>query len=164
MIKTSESTKALIPALFAAQKQFTSVTKSASNPFFKSKYADLNSILDVIKEPLETNNLMLLQPNVTDGINNYVTSRIVHAVSGEWIESTMKLEVSKPGMQDLGSATSYARRYSIQSLLSLQASDDDGEAAMDRKSKKLEAAPKNDWKTEADTKPKVKPIESDDKW
>lgn len=125
MIKTSEFTLNITRAIFAAQKAFKPVLKSADNPFFKSKYADLNSILDAVSDTLEAQGVMILQPVHTDGTQNFVTTRLLHVESGEFIDSTMKLEVPKANMQDLGSAISYARRYSLQALLTLQAEDDD---------------------------------------
>lgn len=116
-------------ALLKAQKKIKPVTKSAENPYFKSKYADLNAILDAVTDALEEQNILLLQPTVTDGTSNYVTTRLQHVDSGEFIESTLKLELAKATMQELGSAVSYARRYTLQSLLTLQAQDDDANVA-----------------------------------
>lgn len=129
MFKTSTTTNEIAKALFEAQKKMGVVTKSAENPYFKSKYADLNSILDVVTEPLEAEGILLIQPTTTDGTSNFVTTRLQHVKTGEFYESTVKLELSKVTMQELGSAVSYARRYTLQSLVRLQSEDDDGNLA-----------------------------------
>lgn len=129
---TSETTKEILKALFNAQKTINPVVKGASNPFFKSKYADLNSVLDAVTESLFANDILIIQPTYATDTSNYVTTRLYHYPSGEWIESTLKLEMQKLTMQELGSAVSYARRYTLQSLLTLKAEDDDAEGSMKR--------------------------------
>lgn len=132
MLKTSEHTETLMEALFRAQQKFTAVTKTANNPFFKSKYADLNSILDVVTKPLNDEGIMILQPVSSDGTSNFVSTRLQHVKSGQWLESTLKVELAKAGMQELGSAITYGRRYTLQAVTNLQAEDDDGEASVGR--------------------------------
>jgi len=106
--------------LWKAKQEIGKVSKSADNPFFKSKYADLNTILDVIEPVLNKYNLILLQP-VSD---NKVYSKIIDCESGESVESWIELpQINDP--QKLGGCISYFRRYSVQSLLSLSMQDDD---------------------------------------
>lgn len=128
----------ILPALAKVKAKLQGVAKSTNNPFFKSKYADLNAHLDAVEPLLEENGLMLLQPVTTmysqSGIENVVTSRIYHIESGQSIESSMKL-VGGSDMQKMGSGVTYARRYTLGSLLSMQALDDDGEGIADRGSK-----------------------------
>jgi len=133
MFKTSESIKNITTAILKAEDNFTAVLKSADNPYFKSKYADLNAILAAVKPALKVEGVKVYQPPVTDGTTNFVTTRLVHAESGEWIESTMKLEMSKVTMQEAGSGVSYGRRYTLQGLLGLETADDDGNAASGKK-------------------------------
>jgi len=128
-MKTSTETKNILKALFGAQKTFKPVTKGAENPFFKSKYADLNTVLETVTEALNKAGIMILQPIGNDGTNNYVKTCLIHVETGEFIESTMVLALKQNTMQELGSATSYARRYTLTSLLTLQTEDDDGNAA-----------------------------------
>ena len=106
--------------LHLAKQEIGKINKKADNPFFKSKYADLNTILDVVEPILHKYNLILLQP-----INNgCVQSIIVDIETGEEFISEIKLpEINDP--QKLGGAISYFRRYSLQSLLSLSMQDDD---------------------------------------
>ena len=138
-MKTSTETNKLLPALFKAKQEFTAVSKSADNPFFKSKYASLNEHLEVVDPVLYKYGLMLLQP----ATGSSVESIIVHAESGQWVSSDMNLVLAKNSMQDAGSAVTYARRYTLGALLSLRAEDDDGETATGRgKSYAASTAPK----------------------
>jgi hypothetical protein len=116
--------KELYQALFSAKQEMTSIKKDMKNPFFKSNYADINSILEQVEPILNKHKLLILQP-IVDG--NVVT-QIVHVDSGELISSSAKLSnLTDP--QKIGSEITYFRRYTLQSLLSLQAEDDDGNAA-----------------------------------
>jgi hypothetical protein len=110
--------------LHKAKQSIKKVAKNAKNPHFKNNYADINALIDEVEPVLLENNLLLLQP-IEDG---YVFSRIIDIDSGEIAESFMKLpEILDP--QKIGSAVTYFRRYTLQSLLSLQAIDDDSNLA-----------------------------------
>lgn len=136
---TSTSISKISVALLQAQKKMGGAAKGASNPYFKSKYADLGSVMEVVKDPLNDAGIIILQPVSSRDGSHYVQTVLLHE-SGESISSEpLKLELSKTDMQNLGSAITYARRYTLQSLLSIPAEDDDGETAMGRKSKKVEA-------------------------
>jgi len=138
-MRTSESITKIAAALLKAQRKMGSASKGSVNPYFKSRYADLGSVMEVVKEPLNEEGISLLQPTYSkDGVH-YVESILMHE-SGEFIASEpLKLEVTKVDMQALGSSISYARRYSLQSLLSIPAEDDDGEKTMSRPAKKTES-------------------------
>jgi hypothetical protein len=123
-MKTSDSIDKLLPDLFKVKKTIAPLKKDASNPFFSSSYVDLNGVLDGIEPILEANNFILLQP-VSGRV---VETRLQHS-SGQFLTSEMELILVKNDMQALGSAVSYARRYSLMSLLSLKAVDDDGNSA-----------------------------------
>jgi hypothetical protein len=106
--------------LHNAKQSIKKIAKNAKNPHFKNNYADINALIEEVEPILLENRLLLLQP-IEDG---YVYSRIVDIDSGEICESCMKLpEITDP--QKIGSAVTYYRRYTLQSLLSLQAVDDD---------------------------------------
>jgi len=106
--------------LHNAKQSIKKVAKNAKNPHFKNNYADINALIEEVEPILLENRLLLLQP-IEDG---YVYTRIVDVDSGEICESCMKLpEIQDP--QKIGSAVTYYRRYTLQSLLSLQAVDDD---------------------------------------
>jgi len=127
----SESIKNMAQAMNRAQSQITAAVKDATNPFFKSSYADLGAVIKAIKAAMAENGLSYMQsPTMTDaGVG--VTTIIMHT-SGEWIEDTLVLPLDKPTPQSAGSAITYARRYSLQSLMGLPSADDDAEFAMDR--------------------------------
>jgi len=114
------------------QAECPKITKDSNNPFFsdakrKVNYASLPHILSIITPILKKNGLLIVQPVV----NNCVVTKLIHIESGETIESVYDI-VCKDGTnpQQVGSAVSYARRYSISSLLNLNIDDDDdGNAA-----------------------------------
>lgn len=136
MMNKSESIAKLAAALVKAQRQMGNATKDAKNPFFKSKYADLNSVREAVTPPLHENGISVLQLNVYVDGKNFVRTTLLHE-SGEYICSDTEIVVKEAGNpQALGSAISYARRYGLSSLLSVGADDDDGEAAMSRPSEK----------------------------
>jgi hypothetical protein len=137
-MKTSDQTDKIYKAIFAVKKELTSVAKSSDNPFFKSKYADLNSHLEVAEPLLEKNGCMVLQPVNSD---NTVETRIVHVESQQFVSSEMPLVLTKNTMQDAGSAVTYARRYTLGALLSMKAEDDDGNVASGRVANSKAAAP-----------------------
>lgn len=120
-------------ALLAAQTAMQNAVKAGNNPYFKSKYADLNSVREACQPLLNANGIIILQPTVQKEGKSYVRTLLVHAASGEWISSDTEIIASKPNdPQAAGSGLTYARRYGLQALVSLGADDDDGEKAMAR--------------------------------
>lgn len=112
--------------LWNAKQEIKKVTKGNDNPFFKSKYADLNAILDACEPILLKHGLMLLQPLKSTS----VCTMIIDIDSGERIESEIQLpNILDP--QKMIAACTYYRRASLQSLLAMQAIDDDGNTASD---------------------------------
>jgi hypothetical protein len=128
MFKTSESRKNLFSALLRAKKNFDPVIKDSTNPYFKSKYESLNGVLDAVENALNDEGVILLQPSSTDGTSNFITTRLEHVETGEFTDSTLKLEKTS-NMQEVGAATTYGRRQTLKGLLGLKAEDDDGNAA-----------------------------------
>ena len=118
----------LAGALSLAQGDMNPAKKGASNPFFKSKYADLAEVIEASRQPLSENDLSIVQ-YADDG---FVVTQLMHS-SGQWIRGRLRIQPKDNTPQGIGSALSYARRYSWQMLIG-QASgdDDDGEAAMGR--------------------------------
>jgi hypothetical protein len=138
----SESIKNIAGALVKFQSSVSKVAKESNNPFFKSKYASLANILDTIQKPLSECGLAISQ--FPDG--NALTTILLHADSGEWMESSYVMPVAKQNdPQAMGSAMTYARRYALGSILNLNIDDDDdGEKAMGRQiPKKDELTPKH---------------------
>lgn len=130
----SQSKKSILKALLEFQKNISPIIKSESNPFFKSKYADINQILELILPPLHEQGILLLQlpvHNVRDDCVS-IKSVLYHVESEEHLSCLAEAPLLKKDPQAVGSAYTYLRRYSIQSFLGLQAVDDDGERAMNR--------------------------------
>lgn len=134
MIK-SETITNLASALVKAQGEMGNASKGAANPFFKSKYADLNAIREACLPVLSKHGLSVLQPTVFIDGRKFVETLVMHE-SGEFIGGhTEILSVKEHDAQAQGSGVSYARRYGLQSLLCIGAEDDDGESAIGRNSK-----------------------------
>jgi hypothetical protein len=127
-MNSSGTGKQILPALLKVQKELEKVKKGEVNPFFKSNYADLNSVIDVCKEPLNNAGILVLQPVGHDEHGDYVETILVHAESGEIMSDKMRL-IATTDPQKQGSAITYARRYALQSMLFMQAVDDDGNTA-----------------------------------
>ena len=130
-MRSSETIEKLAEALCAAQGEMGGAVKGSANPFFKSSYADLTSVIKAIKEPCQNNGLSYVQlPHRSDSSIGVVT-RLMH-VSGQWLENDFTLPMVKSDPQAAGSAITYARRYALQALFGIPAVDDDGESAMIR--------------------------------
>ena len=124
----SESIKHLALALNKAQAAMSGAKKSAANPFFKSKYANLEEVIACIKEPFESNGLSFMQFPITEDDRAGVETIVMHE-SGEWLSGSFMLKCSKLDPQGMASAITYARRYGIQSIAGIPSEDDDGNAA-----------------------------------
>lgn len=114
----------ILAKLHASKLAIEKVKKNSKNPHFKNTYADLNALLEAVEPVLLENGLLLLQP-ITE---NRVWSVVYDIESDEKIESYIDLPASI-NPQQMGSAITYYRRYTLQSLLSLQAVDDDANMA-----------------------------------
>lgn len=131
-MKSSNTVVNIAAALLKAQKLMGGAKKGSSNPYFKSKYADLGAVLEACKDLLNENGVVILQPHTTTDKGKFVETTLLHE-TGEWVSSETEIVCSKESdPQAQGSAISYARRYGLQSLLSMPAEDDDGEGAMKR--------------------------------
>jgi len=121
--------KTIYQKLLSVQEQVGVVSKESENPFYKSKYADINKYLEVVKPILSKNGLILLQPIEYKNGKNILTTRI-YDEDGNRIKSEMELPVN-PDPQKQGAVITYFRRYAIQSLLALQAEDDDANSTVE---------------------------------
>ncbi len=115
----------LATAMAKAQGQITGALKDSTNPFFKSKYADLAACWDACRGPLSENGLAVIQS--TEGSHTVITM-LVHE-SGEWIRGSLTVKPGKDDAQGLGSALTYARRYALAAMVGLAQVDDDANAA-----------------------------------
>lgn len=142
----SESIKELATALSKAQMMVSGAKKDSNNPFFKSTYADLSSVVEAIKTAFGENGLSFIQtiePSDKDEVR--VQTVILHS-SGEWFScGILALPVSKHDAQGFGSALTYARRYSLSAAVGVAPEDDDGNGAAKAAPKKeLRAVPKDE--------------------
>jgi hypothetical protein len=125
--------KQIATALLKAQSEMSNPKKGATNPFFKSKYADLNAIREAVIPTLNENGISVLQPIVHVEGKNFVKTILLHE-SGELMESLTEIIYNKVNdAQAQGSGISYARRYALQSFVCVGADDDDGQKAVQPK-------------------------------
>lgn len=110
--------------LHEAKKEIGVVKKTKTNPHFKNTYADLNALIEAVEPILLSKGLILLQP-IKD---NKVFTQVIDTETFEMVESSIDLSPNLTA-QALGSQITYYRRYTLQSLMSLQADDDDGQKA-----------------------------------
>jgi hypothetical protein len=121
----SESIKNLAKALSDFQAEIENPKNTASNPFFHSKYAPLQEILNLVRPKLAQHGLAILQSPSGDGKNITINTILMHE-SGEWIEGEpLVLQADKPTAQSAGSAITYGRRYAISAVLGISSEDDD---------------------------------------
>jgi hypothetical protein len=128
MIQRSESIKELATALSKFQGEITPAPKDSTNPFFKSKYSDIATIIEHAKPVLVKNGLALSQLPSNDGDLVNVTTLLLHT-SGEWLSSTLSMKPVKVDPQAIGSCITYIRRYSLAILGIVTEEDDDGNSA-----------------------------------
>lgn len=124
----SEQTNELSAALAKAQAAMQAAKFDKTNPHFKNKYASLTAVIDAIRKPLTDNGLSYTQATeIRDG--GFVLVTTLRHASGQWVASEYPLpQAAKP--QELGSALTYARRYSLSAIACIAADeDDDAEAA-----------------------------------
>jgi ERF superfamily len=138
----SDSISELSTALVAAQSKLAGVQMNATNPFFKSKYADLGAIIEAARVPLSDNGLAVSQLTGSDNGSISLTTILMHK-SGQWLESTISMpigdEKGRSLAQSAGAIITYLRRYSYAAIVGAYADEDtDGNGANDAK----KAAPK----------------------
>ncbi len=142
MIEHSESIKEIATALCKFHSEVGKIKKENTNPFFKSKYADLSSILDVIEEPLYKNGLSFVQYPLGE---HEMLTMLMHT-SGEWIKGSFIMKPIKNDPQCLGSVITYQRRYALGAILGLNIDeDDDGNAASITPEKTPNKTPEKKW-------------------
>lgn len=128
-MEMSETIASLAGALSKAQAKIEGAKKDSNNPHFKSKYADLASVWDACREALTSEGLSIAQmPGACASGQMEMTTMLMHS-SGEWIRETLTIPLQKVDAQGYGSATTYARRYSLAAMVGVAPDDDDGNAA-----------------------------------
>jgi len=131
----SDQLDQLYTALAKAQMEMEAAPKAKNNPYYKSNYADLSSIIQASRPSLAKYDLCVLQRIIPNGEGKmYLCTRLGHK-SGQWIESKMIINPLKADIQTLGSYLTYIKRYSYAAIVGVATEDDDGEKAMERENK-----------------------------
>ena len=138
----SESITDLAKALLNVQRTVQPIAKDAENPFTKSWYASLNSVMDACRDALIENGIWLCQyPVPVEQPNSLgLVTKLTHAESGQWQSSLAVVPLPKADPQGMGSAMTYCRRYALTAMLGMVTEDDDGEGA--RTGRKSASRPK----------------------
>ena len=148
----------LAAALAAAQGKITGALKDSSNPFFKSKYADLASCWEACRIPLSENGLAVIQTTAESADGVIVLTTLVHK-SGEWIRGTLMMKPIKADPQGVGSCITYARRYALAAIVGLAQIDDDANAASSKGEDIIQGHDLNKQWSGVDTRRKNKYVE-----
>lgn len=158
-------------ALFEARKEFATVRKTAENPYFDSKYANLQTLIQATEPALQKHGIIITQlpGEFVEGKFLTLTTVVYHTPSGQSIETRQQVPAYKSGKdksggdgvmridaQSYGSALTYARRYAYQSILGLVAEDDDGNGTVEREE---EEAPRKATRKKKETTPEPDPTE-----
>lgn len=134
--------KSVYSKLFKVQEEAVAIEKSATNPHFKSKYADISEIIDKLRPALIKHGLVLLQPinvNPSTGLTELQTI-IADSETGDSFIFSVPVPANS-NIQLWGSQITYLRRYSLQAVFALPAEDDDGESVMQRSAPQQVAKP-----------------------
>ena len=130
----SKKEESIYNKLYKVQKEIGAISKDSTNPFYKSKYFNINSLIKQLTPILEKHNLLLLQP-----IQDDKQYSIIHDIDdGDSVESSLSLPINLDA-QKIGGAITYYRRYTLVALLGLQAEDDDGNLASGKTMPKVNA-------------------------
>jgi len=138
-MRQSEDISKLAEALCSVQSMLHGAKKDSVNPFFKSNYADLESVWSAIREPMTRHGLSVCQ--TTDVLENgtvVVETTLMHK-TGQWKCGILPVISAKPDAQSQGSGMSYARRYGLAAIMGIYQTDDDGESAQGREGEKKQS-------------------------
>ncbi len=145
-MKISENIADLVKALVSAQGKIDDAVKSRTNPHFKQTYADLSAVREAIRKPLSDAGIAYVQLPRVDLANNSVEiETILYHISGQFISEILVIPLLQRTAQAIGGAITYARRYSLMSIVGLAADDDDGNVAS--QGPPYQAAPPHDPET-----------------
>ena len=127
----SQENTELAKALLNVQRQLQPATKDSENPFTRSWYASLKSVMDTCRDALLNNGIWLCQYPVPVETPNCLglMTKLTHVESGQWQSSLAVVPLPKADPQGMGSAITYARRYALTAMLGMVTEDDDGESA-----------------------------------
>ena len=128
---TSEQINEIATALAKAQGEMGGAKKDTVNPFFKSKYPDLASVREACFGALTKHGISVIQSPSAEGPVVSVVTLLAHS-SGQWMRGVASCTAKDDSPQSVGSATTYLRRYALQSFAGVAPEDDDAEAAQGR--------------------------------
>lgn len=136
----SEQINELAAALAKAQGQITPAKYDGQNPHLKNRYTTLAAVWDAIRKPLSDNGLAVVQIVTTEPDGMYLMTRLMHS-SGQYIQAVYPIAAGDgrgvSAAQAVGSALTYARRYSLTALVGVVSDDDDdGNSAGDQKTQR----------------------------
>ena len=124
----SEDIRLLGQAFIAAKKEFVATGKSARNDHQKYYYATLEDIYGAVDEALLKHNIWIVhRADFLEDRQEVLYTRLIHVLSGQWIEDARLLISEKPGNQGRGAANTYSKKYAVLSLCAIPTEDDDGE-------------------------------------
>ncbi len=135
------SNKEAIAALALAQKEMETPHKDATNPHYGNKYASLKSCIKAIKPALNDNDFALVQSAGRDDLGDFVETIFEHTSGGRF-QSKFYLSPDKKGMQGMGSAATYAKRYGLLGLAGIEPDEDTDDDASAAKNDEKKAAAK----------------------
>tara|TARA_R100000700_G_C3151389_1_gene129944 strand:+ start:392 stop:877 length:486 start_codon:yes stop_codon:yes gene_type:complete len=129
----SQNIDKLSGSLAKAQAEMKGAKAKATNPFFKSNYADLHTVIESSLPYLNKYGLSIVQGHDKDQSGTfYVTTTLLHE-SGQWIKSRLQMPIGgKKDAQAVGATTTYARRFALSAMVGIAQTDDDGESLSDR--------------------------------
>lgn len=138
----SDSLNELASALSKAQSEITGAKTDSTNPFFKSKYASLESVYHAINVPFSKNGLAVTQTTTwEETMGVAIVTTLMHS-SGQWIEGILPIMAVKQDPQGIGSAITYSRRAALKAIAGIYEADDDGESHAQRAKPELHSSPK----------------------
>ena len=122
-----------ITAFIKAQSEMGAALKNAKNPFFKSSYADLSAVQSAVYPPFHANGFAIVQTGGADEHGQYIETRFIHqAAAPDMFTCRVYLSFKQGDMMSVGSAITYARRYSLCAVSGVPLEDDDGNRAAGR--------------------------------
>lgn len=127
-LHSSSPTDKIAAAICKMQSQLHGAKKSSENPYFNSKYADLESVWEACRKPLTDNGLSVLQFVGGTAEEPALLTMLLHE-SGQSFESSMSMKPDKKGPQAVGSCITYMRRYMLAAITGVYQMDDDAESA-----------------------------------
>lgn len=142
----SDRIEKIAEALAKAQVGIKGAVKDSQNPHFRSQYADLASVWDSCHEHLNANGIAIVQQTETIDGRMALVTRLVHT-SGQWFRSEWPIKPQQDTPQGVGSAVTYARRYSLAAIAGVapRGDDDDGNAASAPPPQRDAGPPKKSW-------------------